>query len=195
VARFGSPFHFDAVRVISGRLGGRTLRAPKGRTTRPTSDRVRESLFQILGDLHDFRVADLYAGSGALGIEALSRGACQVVFVEKDRRALDALRENLATLALEGSSLVLSVAVERAESALRGRAPFDLVLADPPWAELAGAVAALSHLAPLLAPDGRLVLEHAARDTPPTLGLPRVDERSWGDTAVSIYRQQAQEKA
>src|SRR3954451_22952359 len=90
------------MRVISGRFGGGGIVAPAGKATRPTSDRVREAVFSMLGPLHDERVLDLFAGSGALGIEALSRGAGGAVFVEKDRRALTALRANLDTLGLRG---------------------------------------------------------------------------------------------
>jgi 16S rRNA (guanine966-N2)-methyltransferase len=183
------------VRVIAGRLGGRTFRAPKGDATRPTSDRVREALFQVLGDLDGLRVVDLYAGSGALGIEALSRGARSVVFVEGNRHASSLLRENLAALGLEPSSIVLGMKVERAAAALEARGPYDLVLADPPWAELQSASRALAGSLRLRAPRGRIVLEHARRDPPPVLAIPCVETRSWGDTAVSIYQQQAQEKA
>jgi 16S rRNA (guanine966-N2)-methyltransferase len=88
------------VRVIAGRLGGRRLKAPKGRVTRPTSDRVREGLFAMLGDVREASVLDLFAGTGALGIEALSRGARRAVFVEQDMRAVRALKENLEALGI-----------------------------------------------------------------------------------------------
>jgi 16S rRNA (guanine966-N2)-methyltransferase len=182
------------VRVIAGRLGGRTFRAPKGDATRPTSDRVREALFQVLGDLDGLRVLDLYAGSGALGIEALSRGASCVLFVESNRQAAATLERNLADLGLAGVGLVVRRNVERAQAELRAHAPYDLLLADPPWANLTEAAAALGPIVPLLSPGARVVLEHARRDQPPVLPLGRVDERTWGDTAVSIYQQQEQEK-
>src|SRR5262252_9250396 len=104
-------------RVIAGRLGGRTLVAPPGMATRPTSDRVREALFSILGDLEGASVLDLFAGTGALGIEALSRGASHATFVEKARPALRALLQNLEKLEIGSKAEVLSISVERALSA------------------------------------------------------------------------------
>lgn len=180
------------MRVIGGRLGGRVLRAPRGSATRPTTDRVRESLFQILGDLSGLRVADLYAGTGALGIEALSRGASWVTFVESQRAAAKVLRENLAALELLESTAVVVVPVERAAEPLRAKGPYDLVLADPPWADIAHAMRALTKLLPALAlhADGRLVVEHASRDPlplPPGFPLVLSDARTWGDTAVSMF--------
>lgn len=180
------------MRVTGGRLGGRTLKAPRGRATRPTSDRVRESLFQILGELDGLRVADLYAGTGALGIEALSRGAAWVTFVEADRAPANALRENLAALDLGAKTQVLVLPVERAAEPLRARAPYDLVLADPPWADAERAMTTLTRLLPALAlpPGGRLVVEHAARDAlrvPDGFPLVLSDARAWGDTAVSMF--------
>lgn len=180
------------MRVVGGRLGGRTLRAPRGSATRPTTDRVRESLFQILGDLTGLSVADLYAGTGALGIEALSRGARWVTFVESNRPAAKALRENLETLGLGASSQLVVLPVERAAAALGAHAPYDLILADPPWAEIEHALRTLTKLlsALPLPEGGRLVIEHAARDRlalPPGFPLALRDSRSWGDTAVSLF--------
>lgn len=124
---------FGAVRVVSGELRGRRLQAPAGETTRPTSDRVREATFNALGSmgvLEDARVLDLYAGSGALGIEALSRGAVACTFVERDRRALVALRANLDACRL-GPPRALVVA---ADATTPPAGPFDLALLDPPYA-------------------------------------------------------------
>lgn len=130
------------MRVVAGELRGRRIEAPPGQSTRPTTDKVREATFNALGSLDllvDARVADLYAGSGALGIEALSRGAHHCTFVERDRAALAVLRANLATLGLEDRSTVV-----HGDAALRaGQLDVDLVLVDPPydapdslWAEL-----------------------------------------------------------
>jgi 16S rRNA (guanine966-N2)-methyltransferase len=174
-------------------LGGRVLRAPKGSSTRPTSDRVREALFQVLGDLTGARVLDCYAGTGALGIEAASRGAVRVTFVEANRGALGALRANLEALGLSETTKVIPTAVERAGGALGSEEPFDLVLVDPPWA---GMDQALIHLQRLLrglplAAGARVVVEHAARSPlrlPPGWNLAEVDRRAWGDTAVSIFQ-------
>jgi 16S rRNA (guanine966-N2)-methyltransferase len=179
------------MRVIAGRLGGRRLVAPRGMATRPTSDRVREALFSMLGDVEGARVLDLYAGTGALGIEALSRGAARAVFVESARPALAALRENLTALGLEGCSRIVAQAAERAAPTLRApEGMFDLVFADPPYAALAAAAAVVSTLTTsgALAPGARLVLEHAARDPAPALpGLEPRPSRTYGDTSVTIY--------
>ncbi len=180
------------MRVIAGTLRGRTLAAPAGLATRPTGDRVREALFSILGGVAGARVLDLYAGTGALGIEALSRGAARATFVEDARPALAALRANVAALALSGACDVVASPVERAWRRPGLAGPFDLVLADPPWRDvptgaLGRALAALAEQG-RLAPDARVVVEHAASDAPPVLaGLERHDERRYGDTALAFY--------
>ncbi len=139
------------MRVIAGGLGGRRLRAPRGLATRPTSDRVREALFSALGHVTSARVLDLYAGTGALGIEALSRGAAHATFVESARPALAALRENLAALGLAGAARVVAQPVAGAASRIGGggwlAGPFDLVFADPPYAAVAEVPAAVAALA------------------------------------------------
>lgn len=137
-------------------------------------------------------MADLYAGSGALGIEALSRGAAHTVFVESSRAAIEAIRDNLRSLGLEQQSTVLALRVERAARALAEHGPFDLVLCDPPWPELDRALSALGRaLDPAqLSPGARLVLEHPAQRPavlPATLGLEHFDERHWGDTGASLF--------
>ena len=178
------------MRVIAGRLGGRTLKAPRGRETRPTSDRVREALFSALGDVAGARVLDLYAGTGALGIEALSRGAARATFVESARPALAALRENLASLGLEGDARVVARSVTACASGGALPGPFDLVLADPPYAALADVPPAVVALVGggALAPGARVVVEHASRDPAPTIaGLVPRPSRTYGDTAVTIY--------
>lgn len=178
------------MRVIAGRLGGRRFDAPSGRATRPTTDRVREALFAVLGELDDARVADLYAGSGALGIEALSRGAAHATFVESSRAALTVLRSNLRQLGLEARSRVIASPVERAGPALAAAGPFDLTFADPPWQNLQAAIAALQRALSAVppAPGARLALEHPAREPSPECpGWELLDLRRWGDTAVSLY--------
>ena len=181
------------MRVIGGRFGGRALAAPRGDRTRPTTDRVREALFSILGDLRGAVVADLYAGSGALGIEALSRGAERVVFVESARAALQSIEKNLAALHVDRTTATLiPVPVRRAGPALVAQGPYDVVFCDPPWAELSAAVDALESLLrlDLLSPAGALVLEHpASAASPEQLAdqLVRASVRRWGDTAVSLF--------
>jgi 16S rRNA (guanine966-N2)-methyltransferase len=181
------------MRVVAGRLRGRALKAPDGDATRPTGARVKEALFSILADVSDARVLDLYSGSGALGIEALSRGARSAVFVEAARPALACLRENLTKLGLNDTAEVLPVRVESALAQLRRLGPFDLVLCDPPWRDVLAAWRGLEALAAagLFAQDARVVLEHAAKGPPPppegASPLRRYDERRWGDTAVSLF--------
>lgn len=181
------------MRIVAGRLGGLRLVAPKGQATRPTGDRVKEALFAILGPLggEGSRALDLYAGSGALGLEALSRGCEQVVFVEEARGALEALRANIVHVKGEATCVVVPKSVERALGSL-GATPFPLVLADPPYADVTSgkAVRALAALVArgLLAAGGRLVLEHASADASPSIeGLAPADTRRYGDTSLAFY--------
>jgi 16S rRNA (guanine966-N2)-methyltransferase len=185
------------MRVISGRLGGRRLHTPVGRATRPTSDRVREALFSMLGDVDGDVVLDLFAGTGALGIEALSRGAASAVFVERDARAAAVLASNLEELELvpphaqlrrEGVAAALRVAHDRGEK-------YDLVLVDPPYSEAGSWGPELSSaLPPVLAPGARVVLESDHRsplELVPQEGgrtLPVQRHRRYGDTSVTIHR-------
>jgi len=176
------------MRIIAGSLRSRRLRAPKGRDTRPTSDRAREALFSRLGPVDGVRVADLFAGSGALGLEALSRGAASCTFVESGRAALTALRANLADLAPTGAVVVsarLPAALDRLGT------PFDLLFLDPPYTAADLLTTTLERLAasPLLTDGGLLVVEHAAR-TPPTVPPElRVDEtHAVGETAFTLLQ-------
>jgi 16S rRNA (guanine966-N2)-methyltransferase len=189
------------VRVISGTFGGRLLTSPRGETTRPTSDKVRQALFNILGDVEDDVVLDLYAGTGALGLEALSRGAARVTFVEQDRAALAALRQNVKALGVEARAEVLAEPVEAALARLgRLGRTFTLVLSDPPYDAARGAHAALLRVADAIVdPIGaRLVLEADARDEDPAIGAgyALADRRRYGDTAlVFVTRSPRQESA
>jgi 16S rRNA (guanine966-N2)-methyltransferase len=178
------------MRVIAGRFGGRRLSAPRGRTTRPTSDRVREALFSMLGELEGIVALDLFAGTGALGIEALSRGAEWVVFVERDAGAVATLRANLAALGLSESEA--SVRVGDALGALRtARArgeTYDLVFVDPPYRHASELQSALSALLPaLLSPSARVVVE-SDRRAPAQLALQTITQRRYGDTTITIQR-------
>ena len=160
--------------------------------TRPTADRVRQALFAVLGEIDGVSVADLYAGSGALGIEALSRGARHAVFVESARDALRALRGNLDSLDLAGRCVVLPVSVHTAKKRLLAWGPYDLVVCDPPWPRLGAAVSTLSSLVRmgLLSPDGLLVVEHPKEQPVELAGeLALADTRHWGGCAISIFRQ------
>lgn len=185
------------MRVVAGTLGGRRLRVPRGRTTRPTTDRVREALFSTLGDRVAGAVAlDLYAGSGALGIEAVSRGAVHATFVERDRRAARTLRENLAALRVRATVHVTDVSrFVRDLDAVAPPAPFDIVLCDPPYETSADDVmAVLTTLARTrrLARDAVLVVERDRHSPPlqPPPGTPLVvtATRSYGDTVLYYLR-------
>jgi len=177
------------LRVTGGRLRGRRFRIPRG-GVRPTSDRVREALFGRLSDLEGVSVLDLYAGSGALGIEAISRGATAAVFVERAARIVAALRENLAALELEQVARVKPGDVPRVVSGLgRAKERFDLVLLDPPYAsnEPTRALEALVD-SEILSPGAMVVLERARRHPSPEVpGLSILDERRYGDTVVARY--------
>jgi len=180
------------MRIVAGEFRGRQLSTPGGDTTRPTAARAREALFAILADVSGERVLDLYAGSGALGLEALSRGAERLVLVESSKPAQQAIRSNLEALGVGARATLLPLRAEASLKALDRLGPFSLVFADPPWADAQAALDLLQKLAgsSLLAPAARLVLEHAAR-TPPTpkagARLRTVDTRRWGDTAVTIF--------
>jgi len=180
-----------SVRVIAGSRRSRVLRVPEGHATRPTAARVREAVFSMLGSIEGFTVLDLYAGSGALGIEALSRGAEAAVFVERDRSALACIRQNLQALALTEHARILPLDVEAALRKLGPESHFDVVFADPPWAELDGAVRAMREVQRLLRPDGRVVLEHPKHAAPDLHQLHAYDRRTWGDTSVAFFERPA----
>jgi 16S rRNA (guanine966-N2)-methyltransferase len=174
------------MRVIAGTHGGRELIAPKGRATRPTSDRVREALFSIVGDIQGLRVLDLFAGSGALGIEALSRGADEATLVDSGRAAVAAIRRNLEALGLE-AEVVPQPAARFLQAASRGARQYDLVFLDPPYRHASALGRELtSALTPILAPDARVVAE-SDRRSPLGLEFPLVDERRYGDTLIQIH--------
>lgn len=179
------------VRVIAGEAGGRFLRGPAGKGTRPTSDRVREALFEVLA-AHEAgmeNVLDLYSGTGAMGIEALSRGAGHCDFVESDPRACEIIRQNLATVGMKERAKVYPLTVARALTRLEG--VYDLVVADPPY-EYDRAMDELASLAgsALLTPDATIAVEHSKRkEWPQQLeARDRMFSRRYGDTVLTIYR-------
>jgi 16S rRNA (guanine966-N2)-methyltransferase len=179
------------MRVIAGTARGITLRAPKDRSTRPITDRVKETLFAILGDrVPGARVLDLYAGSGAIGIEALSRGAARADFVERGRAALDVLRANLERTGLDADAGVHPVDVERFLAAA-GDAEWDLAFLDPPY-ETRAIVAPLRALAPHLAPGASVVLKHFWRTDPTEVpGLRVTRQRRFGETMLTFLEVEA----
>jgi 16S rRNA (guanine966-N2)-methyltransferase len=180
-----------AVRVIAGKYGGRRLRSPRGRSTRPTSERVREALFSMLGELEGAVVLDLFAGTGALAIEALSRGAARAVLVERDRGALAAMRANLAALGLGPQEAEVRgvPALAALRNARERRETYDLLFVDPPYrhADVLGRELQAA-LPPLLAPRARVAVESDRRTEPPALPLELELRRRYGDTEITIYR-------
>jgi 16S rRNA (guanine966-N2)-methyltransferase len=174
------------MRVTGGRLGGRRIAAPRGRDTRPTADRVRESLFAVLGPLDGARVLDLFAGSGALGIEALSRGAAEATFVDAAPAAAAAIRGNLERLDLEAEVRRADARAFLRNARTRAR-PYDLVLLDPPYRLAAGLGRELSEAVPAVLSAGGRVVAESDRRSPLELDLPLVDERRYGDTIIRIH--------
>jgi 16S rRNA (guanine966-N2)-methyltransferase len=178
------------MRVIAGSARGVPLRAPKDRATRPITDRVKETLFAILGDrVPDARVLDLYAGSGAIGIEALSRGAASAVFVEHGRAAVEAIGANLAATRTVADARVHA---SNAEAYLRAttEGPFDLVVLDPPYAVRA-IVAPLRAVLPHLAPGAVVVVKHFWRtEVPEVDGLAVFRQRRFGETMLTFLEQE-----
>ena len=175
------------MRIIAGERKGHTIFAPKGLDTRPTSDRVRENVFNIVAPwVEGARVLDLYAGSGAMGLEALSRGAETAVFVEADAEAVHAIERNLDKLRLTGARVLRAAATTGlAQEAAAGR-KYDLVLADPPYAMTDYDTLAL-YLPRVLADDGLLVFESDARTEPELQGLAVRTSRRYGSTRVTVF--------
>jgi 16S rRNA (guanine(966)-N(2))-methyltransferase RsmD len=174
-------------RVIAGRYGGRRLQAPPGDATRPTADRVREALFSILGDrTEDARVLDLYAGTGALGLEALSRGAREVTFVERAQPALACLRSNLEALGAD-AEVVRADALRWLRSASAAARQYDLVFLDPPYRRAGALGAELSDVLPSVLAPGALVVTESDRRAPLELSMAATDERRYGDTLIRIH--------
>lgn len=207
------------MRITGGVFRSRMLRAPKGDGTRPTSDRVREALFSMLAaesPILGARVLDLYAGTGALAFEAISRGAVHATLVEKNRNALTAISENITALGLEDVVRIHATPVERVGALLDGE-PFDLIFADPPYADIPNGVVVRAlepiFLSAPLAAHARIVIEHASRDQPPVfstslrpakpaklespahenpdpvgaISLELLRQRTWGDTSIAIF--------
>jgi 16S rRNA (guanine(966)-N(2))-methyltransferase RsmD len=186
------------MRVIAGRLKGRRLKSPTWDGLRPTSDRLRETLFNVIAPrIEEARVLDGYAGTGAVGIEALSRGARAVTFVERDRRARALIAENLAHCGVASGCAIIRGSFDRLVPEHVPDAPggaietvegvFDIILLDPPYAEHPEQV--IASAARLLARGGLLVLEHAKRTAAPasTAGLARTRQIVAGDSVLSFY--------
>ena len=176
------------MRVIAGEFRGRRLKAPSWEGLRPTSDRLRETLFNVLAPrIQGARVLDAFAGTGAVGIEALSRGAAHVTFVERDPRAAALVEGNLRALGVADRYAIIRAGFAVAAPRLSG--PFDVMFLDPPYGadELAGA---LDAAAPLATHDTLLIVEHATRDAAPAAVGPlvRTRELKQGDSALAFYQ-------
>jgi 16S rRNA (guanine966-N2)-methyltransferase len=179
------------VRIIAGSRKGARIVAPKGHSTRPTGDRVREAAFNLIGPVEDATVLDLFAGSGAMGLEALSRGARRCLFAESDRAACRAIRDNLAKLRLTGALVQCrdALAVLREERSA-GRS-YELILCDAPYEDYEALEPVLAELVPgVLAADGLLVVETDSR-TAPALPLGEVTSRRYGSARLTLYRHEA----
>ena len=175
------------MRIIAGTHRGHRIAAPKGLDTRPTSDRVRESAFNLIGPVDGASVLDLFAGSGAMGLEALSRGAESATFVEADRRAAETIDENLAKLRLTGARIVRDDAVRALAAEASAGRKYDLVLVDPPYdlyPELEPKLA--RYLPHVLADGGLLVVETGAR-VEPELPLEQRTSRRYGSARVTLF--------
>jgi 16S rRNA (guanine966-N2)-methyltransferase len=182
------------MRIVGGRYKGRALSAPASRAIRPTSDRLRESIFDILehrfpGEIEGARVVDLFAGSGALAIEALSRGARFALFVDSGAEARALIRANVEAFALGGVTRIWRADATRLGSAPTG-GPFALAFVDPPYAKgLAGPALAALIEGRWLEPDALVVVEETAKaEIAAPAGLTSVDERTYGDTRIAIFR-------
>jgi len=178
------------MRVIAGSLGGRRLKAPAGRRTRPTSDRVREALFAMLGEVSGAVVLDLFAGTGALGIEALSRGAGRAVFVERDPAAIGALRANLEALGLpaEVAEVRRTDALKALQAAREGKETYDLLFIDPPYGQALDWGPELSAALPRLLAHGARIVVESDRRAPLPLEVEVERQRRYGDTTITIHR-------
>ena len=175
------------MRIIAGEKRGAKIAAPKGHETRPTGDRVREAAFNLIGPVDDATVLDLFAGSGAYGLEALSRGAASAVFAESDRAACAAIRQNLEKLRLPGATVLCRDAIQvLSEEAGAGRR-YDLVLADPPYRSFSSVQTGLAtYLPQVLAQNGLVVVETHAKEEP-ELPLAVRTSRRYGSARLTLF--------
>jgi len=177
------------LRIIAGEYGGRFIEAPTGTTTHPMGERIRGSLFNMLGDISGKTILDPFAGSGAISIEAISRGAAHAIAIEKDRKAQLVLAKNIANLGLEDKITIIRANC-RAWSEANQDKLFDLIIADPPYNDLQ--LSTLALLIQHLKTTSTMLLSHSGRESAPTVnGVVVVDKRSYGDAALAVYRKEA----
>lgn len=177
------------VRIISGKFGGRRIAAPSGNKTHPMSERIRNALFNILGkEVEEAEVLDAFAGTGALGLEALSRGAKSAIFIEADREAGRVLQQNIEKLGVEAQATLINTKVEQWHK-LHENDKFDLIFCDPPFGD--PQLSTVSLLFRHLKPDALMVLSQAGRgESLPANGVVVVDNRSYGNAALTLYRRE-----
>jgi 16S rRNA (guanine966-N2)-methyltransferase len=177
----------NSVRIVGGSRRGRRLRVPPGTAVRPTSERVREAIFDSLGPIVGLRVLDLFAGTGAMGLEALSRGAGQCLFVESERKVAEILRQNICDLGYDSVSRVLVADYQAGLSDIRRSGEqFDLLFIDPPYRMLTQAEVTLEPFVGLVMQDGGVVVFESGKGSHPTLGAVPVFDRVYGDTRVTM---------
>ena len=177
------------MRIIAGEKKGHRIAAPKGLTTRPTSDFVRETAFNLIGPVDGATVLDLFAGSGAMGLEALSRGAASAVFVENDREARRTIDRNLDKLGLTGARVVAQDALRALAAEVAAGRRYDLVLVDPPYEMFSSLQNRLSQYLPaVLAENGLVVVETGSRDEPELPPLNKRTSRPYGSARITIFQ-------
>lgn len=177
-----------SLRIIAGRFGGRLIAAPDGKVTHPMSQRARGALFNSLGEIvKGARVLDAFAGSGAVGLEALSRGAAHVTFIEQHKQVAATLSHNIAALKVEAKAVLIKTSVENWFETAKSQL-FDIIIADPPYGKLR--VETIEKLFSLLNPNGLLVLSHSSKDQAPVApdGITFIDERHYAAATLSFYR-------
>jgi 16S rRNA (guanine966-N2)-methyltransferase len=175
------------VRIVAGSRKGHRISAPKGVETRPTADRVREAAFSLIGPVEDMAVLDLFAGSGAMGIEALSRGAARAVFVESDRAAATAIERNLGRLRLTGAAIVRADALTALAAEAASDRRYDLVLVDPPYEMFSSVQPGLARYLPALLEPGALVVVETAAAEEPELPLRKRTSRRYGAARLTVF--------
>lgn len=177
------------IRLISGKFGGRQIVCPPGKQTHPMGERIRGSLFNILGDVSGLTVLDAFAGSGSLGLEALSRGAAQATFIERDKVAQRVIEENITTLKVADQTKLIKTSVAQWDETTKNES-YDIIFADPPYHDIQ--ISTVSRLVKYLKPNGLMVLSYPGRESVSTVnGVVVVDNRSYGDAALAFYRLEA----
>lgn len=180
------------MRIIAGKFGGRVIKTSAKSATHPMSERVRASLFNILGEkLNEANVLDAFAGSGALGLEALSRGAAEVTFIERDRSASQAIKSNIDLLGVGSQTRLVKTSVSSWHETTSNPAKYDIILADPPYHDMQ--LSTVAKLVKHLQPNGLVILSHSGRRLVPSVhGVVVVDNRGYGDAALAFYRLEGQ---